>query len=386
MTRLTRGRTIHIEPFDSTEWGRCWEFVRVEVDGERVSWMRTFEVEHRLRDVEITSLGVVGVHTADEHQNRGHMRFMLESALERSRERGILLSTLYGVPSLYQRWAYASVMPEFVTTISTRQAELVRRNHRVRSADRSDWPAMARLFNRETASLSGSRVRDADRWTGPRQGAMWSGTKTWSVVATDARGRVVGYCTCDDGDGLGVRSRDLNLTYEVTVGDAQAVSSRVASSLISAIAREAVRRRVDKISFHVPPQSRIGSYLRNYDVSVTSTRPVDRAQMVRLTDPGGVLKKLEPYVQQQVSGLSSRRPSRLVIRTELGDGEMVLGGRGSSRQLRLPAARLAELIFGYRTAHELRMIHGVRIARDDAEILDVLFPPMDAYCYWPDRY
>ena len=108
--------------------------------------------------------------------------------------------------------------------------------------------------------------------------------------------------------------------------------------------------------------------------------------MVRLTDPGGVLKKLEPYVQQQVSGLSSRRPSRLVIRTELGDGEMVLGGRGSSRQLRLPATRLAELMFGYRTAHELRMIHGVRIARDDAEILDVLFPPMDAYCYWPDRY
>ena len=110
----------------------------LEVDGERVSWMRTFEVAHRLREVEITSLGVVGVHTADEYQNRGHMRFMLESVLERSRERGILLSTLYGVPSLYQRWAYASVMPEFVITISTRQAESVRRNHRVRSADRSD--------------------------------------------------------------------------------------------------------------------------------------------------------------------------------------------------------------------------------------------------------
>ena len=74
-------RTIQFLPH---ELGPPWERVRVEVDGELVSWMQTFTVGHRLRGVTLDCAGVVGVHTDDAHQMRGHMRFMLETVLQRA--------------------------------------------------------------------------------------------------------------------------------------------------------------------------------------------------------------------------------------------------------------------------------------------------------------
>ena len=367
-------RTIQFLPH---ELGPPWEQVRVEVDGELVSWMQTFTVGHRLRGVTLDSAGVVGVHTDDAHQRRGHMRFLLETVIERAEARGVPLSTLYGVPDLYHRWAYATVMPEFTFTIATRRAEAATRSHQVREGKPEDRPAIARLYNRETARFSGMRVREPERWLGPRQGIWFGRLDAWVRVAVDDRGRIVGYCIGDQVD---------HDAQQLDIVDAQATSTAGAASIIRAMADEAVRRRMGKIAFHVHPESRVGVYLRNFEVTVSSERPVGRSQMVRLSLPGAVLDALRPYAREQAAALGGQRPTRLVIDTELGSGELPLGGDLPPHQVRLPAARLAEILFGYRTAEELRDIHGLQLSHHDAEILDALFPPIDAYCYWPDRY
>ena len=125
------------------------------------------------------------------------------------------------------------------------------------------------------------------------------------------------------------------------------------------MADEAVRRRMGKIAFHVHPESRVGVYLRNFEVTVSSERPVGRSQMVRLSLPGAVLDALRPYAREQAAALGGQRPTQLTIDTELGSGELPLGGDLPPHQVRLPAARLAEILFGYRTAEELRDIHGL---------------------------
>ena len=375
-------RTIRFEPH---ELGRPWEQVRVHVGGELVGWMQTVDVVHRLRGSELTSLGVVGVHTADAHQKQGHMRFMLESALRRAEPRRLMVSTLYGIPDLYHRWGYTTVMPEITITVPTGVVKLSLSSHPVRPADEGDWPAMARVYNRATASVSGSRVRVPDQWPGPRQGTNFGLLKTWSLVVTDSRDRVVGYCTCDaeptpDSAAPGATVR------EVLVADAHADSLNVAASLVSAIADVAVQRRVAEITFHLHPEGAVGRYLANHESTTNVVRPVGRAQMVRISDPNAVLMALESHVQQRTVLLDSSRPERVAVRTEHGVGQMILGGRGASRVVRLQTASLAGIIFGYRSATELRAVHGVRLSRRDAEMLDVLFPPMDSYCCWPDRY
>ena len=367
-------RTIQFLPH---ELGPPWERVRLAVDGELVSWMQTFTVGHRLRGVTLESAGVVGVHTDDAHQRRGHMRFMLEEVLARAELRGVPLSTLYGVPDLYHRWAYATVMPEFTFTLATRLAEAVPATHRMRVGEAADLPAVARLYNRETARFSGMRVREPERWLGPRQGLWFGRLDAWVQVAMDADGGMVGYCIGDQVD---------HDAQQLDIVDAQATDTAAAASIVRAMADEAVRRRMGKIAFHVHPESRVGVYLRNLEATFSSLRPIGRSQMVRISLPGPVLEALQPYVREQAAELGSQRPSRLVIESELGSGELRLGGDLPPRQVRLPAARLSELLFGYRSADELRDIHGVELSRGDAELLDALFPPIDAYCYWPDRY
>lgn len=360
------------------ELGLPWEQVRVEVDGELVSWMQTFTVPHRLRGATLESAGVVGVHTADAHQMRGHMRFMLETVLERAERRGVPLSTLYGgVADVYHRWAYATVMPEFRFSISTRRAEAVPGRHRIRGGEPGDRPAIARLYNRKTAGITGVRVRDPERWLGPRQGLYFGRLDAWVRVALNADGQIVGYCI---GDQIDPDAQRLDIV------DAQATSSAVAGSLIRAMAEEAIRHRIGTVVFHVYPTGRVGRYLRNLDVSLTTERPIGRSQMVRLGLPGAVLDTLGPYALAQADALGGQRPSRLLVATELGSGELPLGGNLPPHPVRLPSARLAEILFGYRSAEELREIHGVCLSHRDAEVLDALFPPIDAYCYWPDRY
>lgn len=360
------------------ELGLPWEQVRVEVEGELVSWMQTFTVGHRLRGVTLACAGVVGVHTDDAHQLRGHMRFMLETVLQRAEARGVPLSTLYGgVPDVYHRWAYATVMPEFNFTVSTRGAESLPRGHRIRGAEPEDRPAIARLYNRETSGISGVRVREPERWLGPRQGLYFGRLDAWMQVALDDRGQVVGYCI---GDEIAHDAQQLDIV------DAQAISSGVAGSLIRAMADEAVRHRMGKLVFHVYPASRVGRYLQNLEVTARSERPIGRSQMVRLSLPDAVLQALGPYAHKRAEVLGSQRPSRLVIDTELGSGELPLGGELPRHRVRLPSARLAEILFGYRSAEELRDIHGLDISASDVDLLDALFPPIDAYCYWPDRY
>ncbi len=367
-------RTIQFLPH---ELGPPWERVRVEVDGELVSWMQTFTVGHRLRGVTLDCAGVVGVHTDDAHQMQGHMRFMLEAVLERAVARGVPISTLYGVPGLYHRWAYATVMPEFNFTVSTRRAEALPRSHRIRQAEPHDRPAIARLYNRETSGISGMRVREPERWLGPRQGLYFGRLDAWMQVALDNRGQIVGYCIGDQVD---------HDAQQLDIVDAQAISSGVAGSLIRAMADEAVRHRVGKLVFHVYPASRVGRYLRNLEVTARSERPIGRSQMVRLGLPDVVLQALGPYARKRAEILGSGLPSRLVIDTELGSGELPLGGDLPRHRVRLPSARLAEVLFGYRSAEELRDIHGLDISASDADLLDALLPPIDAYCYWPDRY
>ena len=360
------------------ELGPPWEQVRVEVDGELVSWMQTFTVGHRLRGVTLDCAGVVGVHTHDAHQMRGHMRFMLESVLQRAEARGVPLSTLYGgVPDVYHRWAYATVMPEFSFAVSTRHAQAVPASHRIRAGEPADRPAIARLYNRETAGMTGARVREPERWLGPRQGLYFGRLDAWVQVALNDESRIVGYCI---GDQIDSDAQRLDIV------DAQATNSAVAGSLIRAMVDEAGRHGIGTLVFHVYPPGRVGRYLRNLDVSLTTERPIGRSQMVRLGLPGPVLEALRPYAREQAGALGSQCPSRLLIETELGSGELPLGGDSPPHHVLLPSARLAELLFGYRSARELREIHGERLEGRDVRILDALFPPIDAYCYWPDRY
>ena len=376
-------RTIRFKPH---ELGRPWEEVQVHVGDELVSWMQTVDVAHRLHGAELPSLGVVGVHTADAHQKQGHMRFMLEAALRRSEARRLMMSTLYGgVPDLYHRWGFVTVMPEITITIATGVAKLAISSHSVRLADEGDWPAMARVYNRATSSVNGSRVRVPDRWPGPRQGTYFGRLKTWSLVVADSRGRVVGYCTCDDESVAHSATQEMGVC-EISVADAHADSYRAAASLVSAIADVAVKRRVAGITFHLHPEGTVGRYLANHETTVNVVRPVGQAQMVRISDPHAVLKALDSYVGQQVALLDPSRPERVAVRTEHGVGYLMLGGHGLPQVVRLQTSRLAEIIFGYRSATELRAVHGVRLSRRDAEMLDVLFPQMDSYCCWPDRY
>ena len=336
--------------------------------------MQLLDLRMRVCGAELRSAGMVGVNTYPEHRNRGHARFMLERSLDVSRVRGFHISTLDGVPGMYQRWGYATTMPEVTITLLTRHAEAAHRRHRTRRARSADWPAVARIYNAATAGLDGSRVRDPRRWSGPRQGSWWDLLDTVTVVTLDGRDRVSGYLVLDD------------VQDEVMVTDAQFRHVNVAETLLWVAARAALKRRVERIRFQLHPRLGFGAYLCSHDVAIETTRPVGRRQMARLLDQDAVLGAVAPTLRARARNYDGAVPGVLTFATDLGATDIRLSTGSDVRTVRLPQHRLVQLLFGYLSADQVAHSSSVRIAGRDLALLDALFPHGDAYCYWPDRY
>ena len=360
--------------------------VELLLEGKHVSGLIINDLQMRIGRAVVHMGGIGGVHTEREHRMKGYARRVLEYSNRYMLERGYDVSLLFGIPNFYQKFGFACCLPVYRLTLTTRRAEEARASVpgdlKVRRARKGDFGRIRTIYNRHFARRTGTVVRPAS-WSGFRMGSAW-GTKTITLVAADAQGRILSYAGFDD--------REDALTVFEVAGEA-----RTYPALLSALAREAVRRRVENLTFLLPPDDPFSIYSRRFGGSMQINRPYGGGGMLRVINLPTLMEKLTPELTARLrdSGRSAERTS-FVLRTDIGavtvtveEGEVRTSPADSAGRrptAHIPQHRLSQLLFGFRTVADVAQEPEVRIPAAVVDLLEVLFPLHWAHVSRPDYF
>jgi len=359
--------------------------VGLALDGEHVSGLIINDLEMHIGGAVVHMGGIGGVHTAREHRMKGYSRQVCDYANGYMFERGYDVSLLFGIRNFYHKFGFACCLPVYKLTLTTRAAEGAVAGKagpaKVRRARKEDFARVRTIYNAEYADRTGMVVRPGT-WTGYRMGTSW-GCKTITLVALNSRGRILSYAGFDDRD-------DAMNVFELA-GD-----PKTYPALLAALAREAVKRRVENLHFFLPPDDRFAVYARRFGGSLKVDYHDSGGGMARIINLATLFEKLGPELSARAagSGRAGQRTS-FVLRTDIGSLTVrVAGGevttspvvRGERPVVNIPQHRLTQLLFGFRTVADVSAEPGVRVPGGLRDLLSVLFPLHWAHVCRPDYF
>ena len=351
--------------------GRLW----VEAGGEMVSELWLVDVTVRAWGGTLRSAGVAGVATPKPHRMKGHARRLMEACEPFTADRGFEISTLFGIPDFYHRFGYATICPEYEVRIDLDALDSEREASSLEDVRPTDWGGIARLCNAAYAALDGSVVRREGAWQGPKQGSDWGQTPR-ALVGRDPHGRPAAYAVVD-----------TELTEGcLAVSDAAAGTDAAGEALALGLAKLARARGASALLASLHPDAGLGPLLQRCGGAAVVTRPDNAGYMARIVDLSAVLRKCTPSLSARASACDLPVPETIHVRTDIGDGRIALAGQAPPAELAIDRLGLVRLLFGYKTIEELRATRQVDAHGVSDDVLAVLFPRNDGYCFRPDRY
>lgn len=171
----------------------------------------------------VPASGIAGVAVAVEERGQGHARRVLSHLLAAARDRGAMISTLYGTtPVPYRRLGWEEIDALYAWSVPTLALAGLRvpAGYGIAAATESDVPAIFELFR--SVARAGNGVRD--RVPDPDFLADHHGT----TIALDADGAIAGFCTWDRAGGYGADGT-------VTVDDLVALTEPALTALLATI-------------------------------------------------------------------------------------------------------------------------------------------------------
>ena len=415
-----------------------WGFmIERTLHGEPIARAIIADRQMRIGCASVRMGGIGGVWTEPERRKQGHMRAVMDRAVEFMRDEGFDVSLLFGITDFYPRWGYATMIPDQRLTIATenalRAASSQRRASpqlRVRAYQRCEMPKLDTIYNSLNALRTCTIVRPDfpyARHTRPsspleppampadsfRMGTRFFTTVNIPVVE-DEEGQIIGYAVYDKehvDQNTGERTPIEDEVAVAEVGTTQSAQGAGYDAILAHLARLAARREVNQIRAFVPVDHPFALHCRSYGAEQQiSTRP-DGGAMMRIINLQQLLEKLEPEMTRRVvgKGLSGK----LTIITDLGS----VAVRVSSRSARLTATltnadytlqleqwKLLQLLIGYRSLEDVlsdpRDVPFSPTSRPPAdstsprrrasafakEFAEHLFPTQWPFCWRPDWF
>jgi len=388
-----------------------WGFmIERTLHGEPIARAIIADRQMRIGCASVRMGGIGGVWTEPERRKQGHMRAVMDRAVEFMRDEGFDVSLLFGITDFYPRWGYATMIPDQRLTIATenalRAASSQRRASpqlRVRAYQRGEMPKLDTIYNSLNALRTCAIVRPVfpyarhPRPSSPLEppampaDSFRMGTRFFTTVnipvVEDEQGQIIGYAVYDKehvDQNTGERTPIEDEVAVAEVGTTQSAQGAGYDAILAHLARLAARREVNQIRAFVPVDHPFALHCRSYGAEQQistrpdggammrilhcrsygaeqqiSTRP-DGGAMMRIVNLQQLLEKLEPEMTRRVvgKGLSGK----LTIITDLGS----VAVRVSSRSARLTATltnadytlqleqwKLLQLLIGYRSLDDV---------------------------------
>ena len=183
--------------------------------------------------------GIGGVGTLREYRQRGYSRQVMEHTLLLLQRERYDISLLHGIQDFYDRFGYATCMPEYELCVDTVAAEQASSPATVRPMRKADLPAIVALYDRDNAERVGTALRPQGIWRGFQIGTWWS-VRARVQVVLDARDGITGYVVYDDTEEA-CRVAEIGGSGEETF-----------AGILHFLAQRAVRLRCERIWLHLP--------------------------------------------------------------------------------------------------------------------------------------
>jgi predicted acetyltransferase len=350
-------------------------------DGREVSKLVVVDRLARILGMEVPVAGIGGVATPPEHRMKGYARRLLEDTVDHMIDSGRAVSMLFGLPDFYDRYGFASCIPEYWTTTA---ADTVRRfgppetDLRARAAVPEDFPSVVALYNEQNRLRSPAIVRDADRFGRFRKGTQWD-TEADACVFADAAGHLAAYVVVE-------RS-----ATEVKVVEAQAEELRTYLFVLRHLGELAAERGASEIEIHLPPDHPMVVLAGRFGCVSRVRRERMGGGMMRVLRQDDLFDALRPAMRDRLAASRfAESGALLALETDLGATEVALPARSGQApvrsSVRLPQQTLMQVVVGYRPAWDVLAKDDVEATGPAQELLEALFGGQVPYVYRADMF
>jgi predicted acetyltransferase len=351
-----------------------FEHSRIGVmDGKIVTHFGILDYQMRVGAATLRTGGVGGVATHPDYRKRGLMLKTGEACLAGLRAAGFDFSLLFGIENFYHRLGYSRAWApaDYVVTLDKLGGN--GRGSAIRKGALSPTDALAKLYNRQYAGITGTAVRPTFR--------SWrEGNKCELFSWKGRRGQVAGYVI--------VRDAGAKLEVMEAVGESEAV--------LGAVGQLAKRFACDEIRFlKMVERSALGHRLRRGDMRVEVQHRRNSGPLARVVHLPRVMGKMAGELSQRLiaAGLGEYR-GKLGI-TDERDGAMIAidGGRvrvseestGTKHRL-VARGEISQLILGTQEPWETIEAAEMQLKGDAKFLVPAMFPAQRPMLGWMDHF
>ncbi len=351
--------------------------------GEMVGALRLLPLLLRIGRARLCAVGVGWVSTAPAHRNRGVCGALMRDALDYTRKHGVPFSLLYGVPDLYHRYGYVTMLPEHSIVVeSPAVPEANPVWFLMRPVTTDDIPELMGIHNAQEAGASCSVVRTAAHY---RSQFISAAPKTpywcdWPSARAllDASGVLAAYFMPQKAPGE-LHIKELGVTDRTSC-----------DALLHAAVTMARETGLTRVRFHVPPHHAFARYLEEIDSIHQARHFGNREGMTALTDLDACLNAMLPEWSDRVrqNGLEGAQTECTLVVDEAAfrvvldaSGLCIKKGFGLNR-LRLSPGEFIRLLVGYSYPEDVLAKKVPRLKGEDYRFAMALFPKRTPFI-WP---
>lgn len=379
--------------WDSLGWlesaGPVWagverEHTRIALDGgDLVGALRLLPLTLRIGRARLGAVGVGWVSTPPQHRNRGVCRALMNDALTYARNGGAPFSLLYGVPDLYHRFGYVTMLPEYSVVVeSAAVPESFQGLILMRPVTRDDIPELMLIHQAHETAVSCSIVRTAEHYRSQFTSAApktpywcdWPGAR----ALRDERGALAAYFMPQTA-ATELHIKELGVTDRASCG-----------ALLHAAMAMARQSGLGRVRFHVPPYHPFARFLEGIDSVHQARHFGNREGMMALTGLEACLEAMLPEWTARIKrhGMEgTERECTLLVgaaayRVTLdAAGLCVKKGTGRNR-VPLSEQEFIRLLAGYSHAEDVLAEKAPRLKGEDYRFIRNLFPKRTPFI-WP---
>ncbi len=379
--------------WDSLGWlesaGKVWAGVdrrhtRVALmDGKMVGALRLLPLLLRIGRARLNAVGVGWVSTAATHRNRGVCNALMCDALDYAEMHRCPFSLLYGVPGLYHRYGYTTMLPEYSVVV---KSSAVSKNSAawflIRPVTKDDIPALMQIHNAHEARASCSIVRTAAHYRGQ---FVSSAPKTPYWCDWDSAKAIL-----DTSGALAAYFMPQKASDELHIKELGVTGRLSCEALLHAAMTMARDADLGSVRFHVPPYHPFAWYLQEVDSVHEARHFGNREGMVALTELSVCLKAMLPEWSHRLeqNGLEScQAECTLVVgkesfRVVLDDSGLSVNKGPGRNRLVLSEQEFLRLLVGYSHVEDILARKAPRMRGNDYKFALALFPKRKPFI-WP---
>ncbi|MCA1900826.1 MAG: GNAT family N-acetyltransferase [Candidatus Hydrogenedens sp.] len=355
------------------------EHIRIALyNGKVISALRITTDIIRIGEARLKIGGIGWVSTDGHFRNKGIASKVIQNAVQYMKVNSYHLSMLFGIPNFYHRFGFATTLPEYYASITTREVLSIQPiPHKVRKMKPSDISSIRKIHDENDEDIACSLIRTqahfAVKWR------EWEQGKT----VLDLNGKILGYFL------LRINHDNILLVQEIGSIDVEA-----SKAVLYAIGKLAEKERLGIIQIASPPCHPTTRLLINhYSVHETHYKRNEGGMMAIINEEETLecmIPEWEKRIQQKTFIHQDDEVTLLILGVpyciHFRKGSISIIKKSGKNKVSMDKGEFVQLLAGYTYISDILERKRFSISTDARNFLFTIFPKRFPYVWQMDRF